>query len=94
MLAMQVDALDGCIYMAKKLKNRVLQFLTEKEVAERRRIKVAEIAHAIDVSPHTVAKWINEDVTKIDEHVLLGLCDYFGCEFYELLYVEETDDDS
>ena len=79
--------------MAKKLKNRVLQFLANKEVAERRRIKVAEIANAIGVSPHTVANWINEDVTKIDTHVLLGLCDYFGCEFYELLYVEETSDE-
>lgn len=78
--------------MAKRLRNRVLLFLTEKERKERRRIGPTEIAKAIKVSPATVSSWIREDVTKIEEHVLLGLCDYFGVTFDQLLYVEETED--
>jgi transcriptional regulator with XRE-family HTH domain len=78
--------------MVKRLRNRVLFYLTEKEKKERRRISPTEIARAIKVSPNTVSSWIREDVTKIEEHVLLGLCDYFGVRFDELLYVEETED--
>jgi transcriptional regulator with XRE-family HTH domain len=78
----------------KKIKNRVLLFLTDKEKRERRRIKVAEISTAIGVSPHTVTKWIKDDLTQIDTNVLLGLCDYFGVRFDELLYVEETPDET
>ena len=33
-----------------------------------------------------------EDVTKIEEHVLLGLCDYFGVTFDQLLFVEDSDE--
>lgn len=80
--------------MVKRLRNRVLFYLTEKEKKERRRISQTEIARVIKVSPNTVAAWIKEDVTKIEEHVLLGLCDYFGVRFDELLYVEETPDES
>ena len=80
--------------MVKRLRNRVLFFLTEKEKKERRRISQTEIAREIKVSPNTVAAWIKEDVTKIEEHVLLGLCDYFGVTFDQLLYVEDTPDET
>jgi transcriptional regulator with XRE-family HTH domain len=78
--------------MVKIVRNRVLLFLTDKEKRERRRIKQAEIANAIGVSPHTVGNWIKDDVKQIDTHVLLGLCDYFGVTFDQLLYVEDTDE--
>jgi len=78
--------------MAKRLRNRVLLFLTDKEKRERRRITQSEIARAINVSPTTIGAWIREDVTKIEEHVLLGLCDYFGVTFDQLLYVEDSDE--
>jgi DNA-binding XRE family transcriptional regulator len=81
------------VRMAKRIRNRVLWYLTEKEKKERRRISQSEIARAINVSPTTIGSWIREDVTKIEEHVLLGLCDYFGVRFDELLYVEETPDE-
>lgn len=76
----------------KKIKNRVFDLLADKEKRERRRIKVAEIAHAIGVSPNTVAKWLTkDDLTQLDTNVLLGLCDYFGVTLHEMIYVEETD---
>jgi transcriptional regulator with XRE-family HTH domain len=91
---MQDDAFRKSAYIVKKLRNRVLDLLTDKEKRERRRIKVAEIANAIGVSPHTVTKWIKDDISQIDVHVLMGLCDYFGVRFDELLYEEETPDDA
>ena len=78
--------------MARKLKNRVLILLTEKERQEERRIKQLEIAKAIHVSPNTVASWLRNDVTKFEAHVVEGLCDYFQCELSDLLYFVETDE--
>jgi len=71
----------------------MLLFLTQKEVREKRRIRQAEIASALGVSPNTIGNWIRDEITQIDTNVLLGLCDYFGVTFDQLLYVEETTDD-
>lgn len=76
----------------KKMRNRMLLFLTEKEKREKRRIKQSEIAKALGVSSHTVTNWIKDEITQIDTNVLIGLCDYFGVTFDEMLYIEETPD--
>ena len=71
----------------KRMRNRMLLFLTQKEVREKRRIRQAEIASALGVSPNTIGNWIRDEITQIDTNVLLGLCDYFGVTFDQLLYV-------
>jgi DNA-binding Xre family transcriptional regulator len=78
--------------MAYKLRNRVLFLLTEKERKEERRIKQLEIAKAIGVSHNTVASWIRNDVTKLEAHVIEGLCQYFECGLCDLLYFAESDE--
>lgn len=71
-----------------KLRNRFLALLTEKELREGRRIRNKEIAEAVGVNEHTVARWIKNDVTKIDAPVLEGFCRYFNCDVGDLLYME------
>lgn len=71
----------------------MLLFLTEKEKREKRRIKQGEIAKALGVSSHTIANWIKDEITQIDTNVLIGLCDYFGVTFDQMLYIEETEHD-
>jgi putative transcriptional regulator len=78
--------------MSRKLKNRLLLLLTEKERNEGRRIKQVEISRAINISHNTIASWIRNDVTKFEAHVVEGLCEYFQCELTDLLYFEETEE--
>jgi len=74
------------------MKNRMLLFLTDKEKREKRRIRQSEIAKALGVSPNTISNWLKDEITQIDTNVLIGLCDYFGVTFEQMLYIEETDD--
>jgi DNA-binding Xre family transcriptional regulator len=74
--------------LAVKLRNRFLKLLAEKETSEGRRIRNKEIAQAVGVAEHTVARWIRNDVGKIDVPVLEGFCAYFECDVGDLLYIE------
>lgn len=74
--------------MKRRLKNRVLILLTDKERREGRRIKQNEIANAIGVANHTIGSWIRNDVTKIEAKMVEGLCEYFECDVADLLYLE------
>jgi putative transcriptional regulator len=78
--------------MGRRLKNRLLLLLTDKERKEERRIKQVEIARAINISHNTIASWLRNDVTKLEAHVIEGLCEYFQCDLSDLLYFEETDE--
>ena len=74
--------------MTTKLRNRFFALLSQKEQQEGRRIRNKEIAEAVGVAEHTVARWIRNDVGKIDAPVLEAFCDYFGCDVGDLLYIE------
>jgi DNA-binding Xre family transcriptional regulator len=76
--------------MRRKLKNRFLTLLHQKEQREKRRITQIEIAKHAGVSHPTIANWMQDKVTKFEAHVLEGLCDYFECELSDLLYLEAT----
>jgi DNA-binding Xre family transcriptional regulator len=71
-----------------KLRNRFIKLLAEKEMSEGRRIRNKEIAQAVGVAEHTVARWIRNDVGKIDVPVLEAFCEYFDCDVADLLYIE------
>lgn len=76
--------------MNRRLRNRVLILLTDKERSEGRRINQTEIANAIGVAGHTVGSWIRNDVTKIEAKMVERLCDYFKCDVGDLLYLEDV----
>jgi len=72
------------------VRNRFLQLVAQKEMREGRRIRNKEIAEAVGVAEHTVARWIKNDVTKIDVPVLEAFCEYFDCDVGDLLYMEQS----
>jgi DNA-binding Xre family transcriptional regulator len=74
--------------LSARLRNRFLIQLAEKEKREGRRIRNKEIAQAVGVNEHTVARWIRNDVAKIDVPVLEAFCNYFECDVGDLLYME------
>ena len=80
--------------MAKRLKNRLLVLLTDKEKKEGRRISQSEVARAVKVTPSTISGWIYQETRRIDEHVVIGLCEYFGCKLDELIYISDEDEEA
>lgn len=80
--------------MAKRLKNRLLVLLTDKEKKEQRRISQSEVARAVKVTPSTISGWIYQEVSKLDEHVVIGLCEYFGCKLEDLIYISDEGEEA
>lgn len=78
----------------RKLKNRFLILLTEKERKLGRRIPQSEVAREIDVANNTILNWIKNDLNKFDRVVVESLCEYFECEIGDLLYMEIVFNDS
>ena len=74
--------------MSTKVKNRFLILLGAKEQREGRRIRNKEIARAVGVNEHTVARWVENDVNMISVAVLEAFCKYFECDVGDLLYME------
>lgn len=74
--------------MPSRIRNRFLILLAEKEKREGRRIRNKEIAEVVGVTQHTVARWLKNEVDKVELPVLEAFCDYFECEVGDLLYIE------
>ena len=72
----------------RKVRNRLLELMQERERKIGRRLKQHDIAEFVGVSDHTIINWIRNDVTKFDGQTIEGLCDYFNCELSDLLYFE------
>jgi len=74
--------------LSSRIRNRFLILLAEKEKREGRRIRNKEIAEVVGVTQHTVARWLKNEVDKVELPVLEAFCDYFECEVGDLLYIE------
>jgi putative transcriptional regulator len=79
--------------MGRKLKNRLDYLIIEKQRKEKKRIKLSEIAEAIDVRNNTITNWLKNDQQKLDIAVVERLCDYFECDLSDLLYFEIVNED-
>jgi putative transcriptional regulator len=74
--------------LAKQLRNKFIILLAYKEQQEGRRIPNKEIAEAVGVNEHTVARWVKNEVNMINVQVLEAFCNYFDCDVGDLLYME------
>ena len=66
--------------------NKFAILLAEKQVAERRRVPLSEVAQATGVAWRTLQAWANNSVTRFDADILDALCKYFGVQPGDLLY--------
>jgi putative transcriptional regulator len=80
------------ILMARKLRNRLLALVTERELKIGRRIKYVEIAEATGLANSIISRWMNGKVENYESRVVEKLCDYFECELWDLLVLEEVED--
>ncbi len=77
--------------MTGKLRNRFFKLLSEKEQQESRRITQTEVAESLGIAIHTVGRWMRNDVTKFESPIVERMCEYFGCDVADLLYLERDD---
>lgn len=74
----------------RKLRNRVAELAAVKGRKENRTITQRDLAEEIGIPLPTVARWHRNEVSRIDEHIVLKITSYFGVSVGELLIVEET----
>ncbi len=79
--------------MTRKLRNRFLYLITEKERKLGRKLKYIEIAEATGISNTVISRWTNSTIERYDAHVVEALCDYFECELWDLLVLEQVEDE-
>jgi transcriptional regulator with XRE-family HTH domain len=78
--------------MRRKLRNRFLTLLTEKERREQRRITYTEIAKFAESSIGVISRWAKNEIERYDAPMVEAMCEYFECEVGDLLYLESMDD--
>jgi DNA-binding Xre family transcriptional regulator len=77
------------------LKNQLMTLIHKKESELGRRVTQAEIAREAGLPENTVSRWVNSGVVKRVEHeVVLKLCQYFGCDLCDLLYIDWNEPDT
>lgn len=67
------------------INNRFGVLLAEKQMNERRRISLSEVARETGIAWPTLQAWANNTVTRYDAPILDALCAYFGVQPGELL---------
>lgn len=72
------------------LKNRLIYLISEKQKRDNRLITLTELATETSLSYNTLRRWTNNDVERFDSPVVVALCDYFGCDIADLLYIERA----
>lgn len=75
----------------RKIRNRLLELMQERERKIGRRLKQHDIAQFAGVTDHTIIKWIRNETSRYEAETLERLCDYFDCDMSDFLYFEVTD---
>lgn len=71
------------------LKHKLIELLARKESAEGKRYSQAEIARATSLPENTVSRWMNNsEIHRVDDKVLIKLCDFLDCNVGDLLYID------
>lgn len=61
-----------------------------KMARERRQIPLTEVARKLNLSRQTISRFISRpEMERLDMDTVNKLCDYFECNFYELIEVTE-----
>jgi DNA-binding Xre family transcriptional regulator len=71
-----------------KVRNRLLELVTEHERQIGRRMRLKDIAEYIGVANHTITSWMRNEVSRFDDVMVVGLCNYFDIDIGDLLYFE------
>lgn len=73
-----------------KLRSRMRVLMAEKSVRERRKITLATVVDETQLSRPTIVKLAQDEVAQIKGETVAIVCQYFGCNVGDLLYVEDN----
>jgi DNA-binding Xre family transcriptional regulator len=76
-----------------KVRNRLLELVTEHERQIGQRMRLKDIAEYIGVASHTITSWMRNEVSRFDDVMVVGLCNYFDIDIGDLLYFEYEEED-
>jgi DNA-binding Xre family transcriptional regulator len=76
-----------------RVRNRLLELVTDRERQLGRRMRLKDIAEYIGVANHTITNWMRNEVSRFDDIMVVGLCNFFDIEIGDLLYFEYEEDD-
>lgn len=75
------------------LKHRLIELLALKEAKEGRRYLQTDIAKETGLTENTVSRWMNKtDLQRVDDKVLIALCDFLRCDVADLLFIDKSSD--
>lgn len=73
-----------------KLRNRLLLLVQTEEQKRSRRISLSELARDLGLSYTTVDRWLKNEVERFDAPIIERLCEHFGVEVGDLLYIDRS----
>jgi DNA-binding Xre family transcriptional regulator len=76
------------------IKLRLRELLTKRENQLDRRIRLAEVAQATNISVNTLTAMINNQADRVSLQALAALCDYFHCTPGDLFRYSAKSDDA
>ena len=78
----------------KRLHNRFQELLLQKGAREKRYISQRQAADEMGIARGTVDRYVNNDVTRYDEPIVLVMCAHLECDVSDLLFIEEVNEES
>lgn len=64
--------------MSVTINNRFSVLLAEKQVKERRKISMAEVAESTGISRQALYRWESNSIERYETNTINALCEYFG----------------
>ncbi len=76
--------------MPTVVRSNLFALARKRESETGRRLTNRDISKGTGISEHTIGRWMKGEVTQVNTQVVGELCEFFGCEIGDLLYVERT----
>lgn len=71
------------------MKHRLVKLMAERQDKSGERVTAMDVSRGAGITPQTLYKWLNDGIKRFDSETVEKLCDYFGCEVGDLLYLED-----
>jgi DNA-binding Xre family transcriptional regulator len=73
------------------VKNRLIQLMGEKQARENRTITISLVARETKISRTALYDLVSYKSRRLDSNIVVKLCQYFGCELADFLYIDAHD---
>lgn len=72
------------------MRSNLKVLVAQKSQREKRRISLLTVAEETDINKYTIYAIANDTLREYPVDVMSKLCEYFGCDLSDLLYLEEA----